>query len=325
MTPDRVVTELAFASDADATRRAMAEEVRTGLLRSPRELPCKYFYDKRGSELFDRITQLPEYYLTRMEAELLRGASAEIASLVRPEAIVELGAGYCTKSRLLISAARRVGSLGHFVPVDVSPDALEEASRFLRSEYPGLQVHGLVAEFEGGVDVPRYGRRLVVFLGSTIGNLDDGERAAFLAGIRGMLEQGDAFLLGVDLVKDVDELNAAYNDSAGVSAEFNRNLLRVLNRELGANFDIDSFEHVSAYSEERKRIETHLRSLRRQVVRIPACALAVDFEDGELVHTEISVKFERASLAEELRAAGLQLRQWFTDPAQRFALALASP
>jgi len=324
MPPEGTVTLLTFASRSDDSQQTMAEEIRAGLLRRPRELPCKYFYDKRGSELFDQITRLPEYYLTRMEADILRGSVDEIAALVRPEVIVELGAGFCTKSRLLIAAARSQGTLQTFVPVDVSPDALEEATPLLRREFAGLQVRGLVAEFDDVAEVPRFGRQLVVFLGSTIGNLDDDARARFLSGIRAVLEPGDAFLVGVDLVKDPGDLNAAYNDSAGVSAEFNRNLLHVLNRELGANFDVDSFEHTSAYSPERKRIETDLRSKRRQSVRIPACELAVEFDAGELIRTEISVKFERAALAEELRSAGLELRQWFTDPAQWFALALAT-
>src|SRR5487761_58528 len=319
------VQQLASSSDPTALRRGMATEVRRGLVRRRREVPSKYLYDERGCQLFDEITRLPEYYLTRAETEILRASSDEIAAIVRPEVIVELGAGYSTKTRLLIASALRAGTLSCFVPTDVSPAAIEESVRSLPREFPGLQVPGVIAEFEHVGRIPRYGRQLVIFLGSTIGNLNGRARATLLRRIRRKLAPDDWFLLGVDLIKDPRELNAAYNDTKGITAAFTHNLLRVLNRELGADFDLADFEHVAGYHSKRRRVEIYLRALRAHSVHLAACELQVDLTAGELVRTEISVKFERQSLSRDLEQAGLRLRYWFTDPVQRFAMALASP
>lgn len=306
-------------------RREMADEVRAGLGRRPRELPCRYFYDARGSALFEEITRLPEYYLTRAESAILEERSAEIVELVRPQAIVELGAGSCAKTRLLIEAGLERG-LGRFLPFDISPVAVEEAARELASGFDGLRVQGLVGDFVGQLGtIPRHGRQLVLFLGSTLGNFEEPERDAFLGAVRGLLAPGDHFLLGVDLVKSRAVLHAAYNDSGGVTADFNRNLLRVLNRELGADFDLRAYEHVAFYNADDRRVEMHLRARSAQTVRIPGAGLTVHLAAGELVRTEISAKHTRASAAAALAAAGMRLRRWFTDPAAQFGLALAEP
>jgi L-histidine Nalpha-methyltransferase len=306
-------------------RREMADEVRAGLSRRPRELPCRYFYDARGSALFEEITRLPEYYPTRAESAILEDRAAEVIELARPVAIVELGAGSCAKTRLLIEAGLRHG-LRRFLPFDISPAAVEEAVRELASGFEGLRVDGLVGDFRGQLDtIPWRGRQLVLFLGSTIGNFEEPERDAFLGAVRGLLAPGDHFLLGVDLVKARAALHAAYNDSRGVTAEFNLNLLRVLNRELGADFDLGAYEHVAFYNADDRRVEMHLRARRAQTVRIPGAGLTVSLSGGELVRTEISAKFTRGSAGAALARAGMRLRRWFTDADVQFGLALAEP
>ena len=310
--------------------RAMADEVRSGLARSPKELPCRYFYDDRGSALFEQITELPEYYLTRAETEILEQRSDELAAITRPQVIVELGAGACTKTRLLIGSAHRAGSLRGFVPFDIGEGVLRDSVSRISSEFPDLAVHGIVGDFASHLDaIPRLGRQLVMFLGSTIGNFEVPERGRFLASVRALLSEDDFFLLGVDLVKDQRELVAAYADAQGVTAEFNRNLLEVLNRELEADFDVGSFEHLALWNEAASRIEMHLRADGEQHVRVPGAGLhgplGVGFEDGETIRTEISVKFTRATIERAFAEAGLDLRAWFTDSGQRFALALATP
>jgi L-histidine N-alpha-methyltransferase len=307
-------------------RRAVGEEVRDGLTSRPKRLPSRCFYDERGSRLFDAITELPEYYLTRTEADLLDRHAREIVQLIRPEALVELGAGTCTKTRLLIQAGRALGCLRQFVPFDISESVIREASQDLVLRFPGLHVYGLIGDFGAHLaSIPRLGRQLVVFLGSTIGNFEPAGRRALLRRVRALIQPDDRFLLGVDLVKDVGELQAAYNDSQGVTAEFNLNLLTALNHELDADFDVDGFEHVAFFDATRSRIEMHLRSRRRQTVRLPALDMVVTFAEGELVRTEISTKFTRASVSDCLAEAGMRLERWFTDPAGRFALALAAP
>jgi L-histidine N-alpha-methyltransferase len=309
--------------------RAMADEVRSGLTRSPKELPSRYFYDDRGSALFEQITELPEYYLTRAETEILEQHSDELADITRPQVIVELGAGACTKTRLLIGSAHRAGSLGCFVPFDIGEGVLRHSVSQISSEFPDLAVHGIVGDFASHLDaIPRLGRQLVLFLGSTIGNFEVAERRRFLASVRSLLSEDDYFLLGVDLVKDERELVAAYADARGVTAEFNRNLLNVLNRELQADFDVGSFEHLALWNEAANRIEMHLRADGEQRVRVPGAGLhgplEISFEDGETVRTEISVKLTRAIVERAFAEAGLDLRAWFTDSGQRFALALAT-
>ena len=306
-------------------RDDLVRDVRAGLGAYPRSLPPRWFYDERGSELFEAITRLPEYYQTRTETAILTEAAADVIATVRPEALVELGAGSAAKTRLLIEAGIR-DRLTCFVPFDISEAFLQQAARRLATDFPGLSVYAVVGDFSTHVDrVPRHGRQLVAFLGSTIGNFDDEQRRAFLAEVRGLLQPGDAFLLGIDLVKDEAELVAAYDDAAGVTAEFNLNVLRVLNAELGADFDLAGFEHVARFDRERSRIEMYLRSRRRQRAAIPGAGMVVDLAAGELVLTEISVKFTRESIQRELSAAGLGLARWYTDPRRRFALCLCVP
>lgn len=320
----RAPITLAIHSIGSEERQSMIDDVRRGLSATPRYLPSRCFYDARGCELFDAITELPEYYQTRTEAQILEMNGPEIAQRVRPEAIVELGAGSCTKTPILLDAALSTGALGHFLPFDISEGAVRDAAGKLVQRYPSVSIYGLVGDFTSHLGgIPRLGRQLVVFLGGTIGNLDPTERAAFLSQVRELLAPGDAFLLGIDLVKDKAALNAAYNDSAGVTAEFNLNILSALNRELGANFDVAAFEHVAFYDETAERIEMRLRSRREQSVRLPALDLDVHLDAGEEVRTELSAKFTRASIEAALLAADLKLTRWYTDPRQRFALVLA--
>jgi L-histidine Nalpha-methyltransferase len=309
-----------------SARDELVADVRAGLAAPPRWLPPRWFYDEEGSRLFDRITELPEYYQTRTETAILRAVAPRVAALTRPEALVELGAGSCTKTRLLIDACRELGTLRSFTPFDVSEAVVHRTAHELVDEYPGLTVYGMVGDFSSHLGhIPRLGRRLVVFLGSTIGNLDLDERAGFLAEVRSLLEPEDAFLCGFDLVKDPGELVAAYDDSAGVTAAFNRNVLRVVNHHLGADFDPSAFDHVALYDPVRQRIEMHLRSVPRQRVAIPGAGMQVDFAAGETLRTEISVKFTRATVEGCLDEASMRLAGWFTDPGERFALALATP
>ncbi len=310
---------------ADAAATALAEDVRAGLGSRPKQLPPKWFYDARGGELFEQITRLPEYYPTRAEREILTDRAGEIAAATGARTLIELGSGSSRKTRLLLDALSEAGTLRGYVPVDVSADALEQACRTLIRQYPELTAHALVADFQHDLDLPDTdGPRLLAFLGGTIGNLVPGERAAFFQNIRAELAPGDAFLLGADLVKDADTLVAAYDDAAGVTAAFNKNVLAVINRELDADFDLDAFEHVALWDARQEWIEMRLRARAALVVKIPALDLAVGFERGEELRTEISAKFRRAALTAELARAGLSLQHWWTDGAGRFALALIS-
>jgi L-histidine N-alpha-methyltransferase len=308
---------------ADAAVTALAEDVRRGLRTRPKQLPPKWFYDARGSELFEEITRLPEYYPTRAEREILAGRAGEIAAATAARTLIELGSGSSEKTRLLLDALREAGTLRAYVPVDVSADALEQACRALIRQYPGLAAHALIADFQNDLGLPHTdGPRLLAFLGGTIGNLVPAERAAFFGRIRAELAPGDAFLLGTDLVKDPGTLVAAYDDAAGVTAAFNKNVLAVINRELDADFDLDAFDHVALWDARREWIEMRLRARAPMVVKIPALDLAVRFERGEELHTEISAKFRRAGLTAELARAGLSVQHWWTDAAGRFALSL---
>lgn len=307
-------------------RATMIADVQREFGQRPRRLPTRYFYDERGCELFDRITELPEYYPTGAESEILEEQAPAIMARLRPTSLVELGAGSCTKTRHLVRAGREVGSLEYMVPLDIAESAVRQAADSLVDEFPGLQVFGVVGEFGSHLSgVPRLGSQLVMFLGSTIGNLDRDERLSFLRDVRALLEEDDAFLLGVDLAKDRVTLEAAYNDLQGVTAEFNLNLLHVLNRELDADFDLAAFEHLAFFSAERGRIEMHLRSLRPQTVRIPAAGIVADLDRGETIRTEISVKFTPDQVRSELAEAGMELDTWLTDRRGRFGLALARP
>jgi L-histidine N-alpha-methyltransferase len=304
------------------TRDQLVADVRAGLARTPKSLPPRWFYDERGSTLFDAITRLPEYYLTRTEAGILTRVADDVIGAARPEMIVELGAGSAEKTTILIEAGLR-DRLSCFVPFDVSEDVLQQTARRLATDFPRLSVYALVGSFGEHLDrVPRHGQRLVVFLGSTVGNFDDDELTDFLTSVRHLLHPGDSFLMGVDLVKEERELLAAYNDAQGVTAQFNLNVLRVVNRELDADFDVDAFEHVAIFNRERSRIEMYLRAHGEQRVRIPAADLSVEFADGELLLTEISTKFTKESIQDRLAAAGLSVARWYTDPEARFAVCL---
>ncbi|MFI8932239.1 L-histidine N(alpha)-methyltransferase [Streptomyces sp. NPDC053474] len=306
----------------DATDAALRADVLHGLSRTPKTLPPKWFYDARGSVLFDEITTLPEYYPTRAEREILVARSARIAEVTGARTLIELGSGSSDKTRHLIDA---LTDLDTYVPVDVSESALTGAANTLLAQRPSLSVHALVADFTEGLALPGTpGPRLVAFLGGTVGNLLPAERAAFLASVRGLLSPGDALLLGTDLVKDESVLVSAYDDGAGVTAAFNKNVLHVVNRELGADFDPEAFSHVAVWDRDREWIEMRLRSRLTQTVKIPALDLAVDFERGEDLRTEVSAKFREDGVRSELAAAGLELTHWWTDERGRFALSLST-
>jgi L-histidine Nalpha-methyltransferase len=308
----------------DDLAASLRTDVRTGLTAVPKVLPPKYFYDARGSELFEEITRLPEYYPTRAEASILRSRAAEIADITKARSLVELGSGSSEKTHLLLQALRDVGSLETYVPVDVSSDAIEKAVPGLIETYPGLDVHGVVADFERHLEhLPKDGPRLVAFLGGTIGNFDPSHRRDFLAALGATLQPGDALLLGTDLVKDPDRLVRAYDDTAGVTAEFNLNVLNVMNRELGANFDVDAFRHIAMWDPVQEWIEMRLESRRDQTVEVPGVFLRVEFGTGEHMRTEISAKFREPTVTDELTTAGLRLAHWWTDDAGDFALSLA--
>ena len=303
---------------------ALRSDAHRGLTSSPKELPPKWFYDDRGSQLFDEITRLPEYYPTRAERAILASRSDEIARATAADTLVELGSGTSEKTRLLLDALRSAGTLTRFVPFDVSETTLRDAAAAVGREYPGVAVHAVAGDFERHLDrVPGGGRRLVAFLGGTIGNLLPEARARFLAEVAAGLGPDDAFLLGTDLVKDPARLVAAYDDAAGVTAEFNRNVLHVLDRELDADFDPSRFEHVARYDSDNEWIEMRLRSIGAQVVKVPALDLVVPFRDGEEMRTEVSAKFRRDRVERELATAGLRLTEWWTDPAGDFALSLS--
>jgi L-histidine Nalpha-methyltransferase len=305
---------------------ALRADVRSGLTSPHKSLPPKYFYDERGSELFDQITRLPEYYLTRAEASILAERSAEIAELSQCQSLVELGSGTSAKTRLLLRALLDGGTLREFMPFDVDPTVLADASAALAAEYPALKIRPFVGDFEQDLAaIPGGGRRTIAFLGSTIGNLDPPARASFLKQVGAALGPGDTFLLGTDLVKDVTRLLRAYDDAAGVTAEFNRNVLRVVNRDLGADFAVEEFQHVAIWDDVNEWIEMRLRSERERRVTIRDLGLTVSFAAGEDLRTEISAKFRPDKLEEELTTAGLQTIRFWTDSSNDFGLTLAAP
>jgi L-histidine Nalpha-methyltransferase len=308
---------------------ALRADAFSGLTSQPKSLPPKWFYDAQGSALFDKITELPEYYPTRAEREILNANAAEIAGQTRARTLVELGSGSSEKTRLLLDALRAAGTLRRYVPVDVSEPALVAAGAALSAEYAGLDVRAVVSDFTEHLGLPADdgapAPRLIAFLGSTIGNLVPAERASFLARLRARLRPGDFFLLGTDLVKDPATLVAAYDDCSGVTAAFNKNLLAVLNTELGADFDPDAFEHVALWDADHEWIEMRLRSLGDQAVHLPAIGLTVRFAAGEEMRTEISAKFRRAGVKAGLAASGFAMRSWWTDSAGQFGLSLSVP
>lgn len=324
------VEEQAITIDSylhEGEQRSLAEDVLDGLTRPFKELPPKHFYDSRGAELFDRICDLPEYYQTRTERLILESCAQDIAQATGAAELVELGSGTAAKTRVLLDALHGMGTLERYVPVDVTEQMVRDCALALTSEYSGLQVHGVIGDFERHLDrLPDpVGPRLVAFLGGTIGNFPPGSRRRLLREIGRLLDEGDHLLLGVDLVKDSRVLCAAYDDSAGVTAEFNRNVLRVLNRELAANFDPDDFEHVALFDDEHEWIEMRLRALREHTTHVGELGLSVHFREGEEIRTEISAKFTRERIAADLAAAGLHLVDWLTDPNELFALTLSRP
>jgi L-histidine N-alpha-methyltransferase len=308
--------------------RSLADDVLDGLTRPFKELPPKHFYDAAGAELFDRICELPEYYPTRAERAILEQRSADIVATTAAAELVELGSGTAAKTRLLLAAMADAGTLCRYVPVDVTEAMVLDCADALVEEFPGLRVHGIVGDFERHLRhvPPPDGPRVLAFLGGTIGNFTPGSRRRFLRGLAKLLRPGiDHLLLGTDLVKDPAIIEAAYDDSAGVTAEFNRNVLRVINRELDANFDVDSFEHVAFFDREREWVEMRLRAQRRMDVEVRKLGLKVAFVPREELRTEISAKFTADRLRGDLAAAGLELRELLTDPDELFALSLSSP
>jgi L-histidine N-alpha-methyltransferase len=304
--------------------RTLADDVLDGLTRPLKELPPKHFYDARGSELFDAICEQPEYYQTRTERLILETHADGIVERTGAVELVELGSGSATKTRVLLDAMWAAGTLARYVPVDVSATTVHAVAELFSEEYPGLSVHGLVADFERHLEhlPPPRGPRLVAFLGGTIGNFPPGTRRRFLRSLGKVLGADGHLLLGTDLVKDPHVIEAAYDDSAGVTAQFNLNVLHVINRELGADFDVDAFEHVAFFDREREWVEMRLRAIEPQHVRVEALDLDVDFAAREELRTEISAKFTAERLRGDLDAAGLELVEMFTDPDELFAVSL---
>jgi L-histidine N-alpha-methyltransferase len=310
-------------SDDDLTS-ALRADARLGLTADPKWLPPKWFYDARGSELFEQITELPEYYPTRTERALLDRVVGEIARTAQAEVLVELGAGSAAKTRLLLTALTTEGPLKTYVPQDVSSSALRAAADEIAVEFPGLAVHGVVSDFTDTLhNLPGGGRRMIAFLGGTIGNLAPAERAEFLTSIHDVLEPGEQLLLGAGLVIDPAVLVPAYDDAAGVTAEFNRNVLHVLNNRLDADFEPDRFAHVAHWDAEHEWIEMRLEATEAMTVTVRDLDLTVQFAAGEQMRTEISAKFRVEGLNAELAAAGLRTAQVWTDQDDRFALVLS--
>lgn len=325
MNPQATATgSLAELLDADEWARSLRADALEGLQRDPKELAPTWLYDDRGSELFDEITRLPEYYPTRAERAALLAHAGEIAAATHPTTLVELGAGTAEKTRVLLDGLSATGALLRYVPFDVAAPTLATTIAAIADEYPGLEVHGVAGDFRRHLaQLPTTGRTLVAFLGGTVGNLRPAERAAMFSELAEVLRPGDALLLGTDLVKDRSRLVAAYDDAAGVTAAFNRNVLAVLNRDLGADFDVDAFDHVARFDEEHRWIEMHLRAQRPMVVHIEGLDLQIELEEGETIRTEISAKFDRQQVADEMAAAGFTATGWWTDPDGDFALTLA--
>ena len=306
-------------------RSGLLRDVTRGLSKPQKELDPKYFYDSRGSELFERITTLPEYYLTRAERALLESAMPSLVQEVRPRSLVELGAGSASKTRIILDAMQAIGSAAQYVPVDVSRDFLEESAERLRDSYPDLDITTAVGDFTRELTLPDMQRpALFVFLGSTIGNFERDAAIRILARIANHMRPADRFLLGVDLRKNVGTIEAAYNDEAGVTAEFNLNVLSVLNRELGADFDLTAFSHRAVYTRDLHRIEMHLDSQRDHVVTIPDAGMEVCFRRGESILTELSCKYDKKTVEGLFERARLRFDKWIPDRDAQFALAVGS-
>lgn len=309
---------------AEDLAAALRGDVRAGLGSRPRELPAKWFYDERGCALFEEITRLPEYYPTRREREILAREAAEIARLTGADTLVELGSGTSEKTRILLDAMAGAGQLTRIVLFDVSEPTIRAAAAALAGEYPQTEIHGVVGDFERHLHhLPRHGRRLVAFLGGTIGNLGPVERKWFLGEVASGMAAGDSLLLGTDLVKDHGHLEAAYNDAAGVTAAFNRNMLVMLNRELDADFDIEQFAHEARFDADKEWMDIRLRAISAQRVKVGSLDMTVELDAGESIRTEISTKFRRDVVETELAAAGLDLSRWWTDAAGDYAVSLS--
>jgi L-histidine Nalpha-methyltransferase len=327
-TPPEPAVETAIRIDSHldgSHERSLADDVLDGLTRPFKELPPKHFYDARGADLFDRICELPEYYPTRAERSILERNAEELARLTRAAELVELGSGTAAKTRVLLDALYGAGTLRRYVPVDVTESMVRDCAIELTGEYPGLQVHGVIGDFERHLDQipPAVGPRIVAFLGGTIGNFPPGSRRRVLRGISRLLGPRDHLLMGTDLVKDPRVLQAAYDDAQGVTAEFNRNVLRVLNRELDADFEPEDFDHVALFDAEHEWIEMRLRARREHTTLVRDLDLPVHFDAGEEMRTEISAKFTAERLEGDLLASGMELVRWLTDPDELFALSLS--
>jgi L-histidine N-alpha-methyltransferase len=303
----------------------MAADVRAGLTKPFKELSPRYFYDELGSELFERITALPEYYPTRCERAILERRAGEICEAAnQPVTLIELGSGSAAKTRVLLDALRDAGCLRTYVPVDISEEITRETAEAVAAEYEAIEVRGQVCDYELDLErVPVGGPRVIAFLGGTIGNFQPAQRASFLRRVANLLDSDDRFLLGTDLVKDRATLEAAYDDAQGVTAAFNKTVLAVLNERLAANFDPEAFEHVARWDADNLWMDIRLRSLRHQVIDIAALDLQVAFAAGEEMRTEISTKFMRPGLEGIYAEAGLEVTDWWTDPEGRYALSLA--
>jgi L-histidine N-alpha-methyltransferase len=322
-TPIRKRISIDNQLDPRRSERDLAQ-LRRGLLASPKRLPSKYFYDESGSALFEEITHLPEYYPTRAETALLLEVADEISRITGAKELVELGAGAATKTRVLLDAMQRQGSLRLFVPFDVSETEVRRVSEELAEEYPELRIHGIVADFVHHLTaIPAGAPRLVVLLGSTIGNYSPGEAVELLRRLGDRMAAGDFFLLGADLIKNVEVVEKAYNDDSGVTAEFNRNILRVVNRVTDGDFDPSLFDHAAVYNRQLDRIEMHLIATKAHHVRLAGLDLDLEISENETLRTEISCKYDRSRIQSMFAASGFELDRWFTDPDQLFALALA--
>ena len=311
--------------DGEYFDRSLRNDVRDGLTRTPKCLPPKWFYDDRGSDLFEQITRLVEYYPTEAERSILAAHADDIARVSGADTLVELGSGAADKTRVLLDGMARSGQLARFVPFDVSEGILRSSSHELLDAYPELVISGVVGDFEQHLrEIPTEGVRLTALLGGTVGNFAPTFRKAFLDDVVSTMSPGDTFLLGTDLVKDINRLELAYNDPAGVTAEFNKNVLHVLNDQLGANFDLDSFEHVAYFDTENEWIDIGLRALSAQDVHVSELELDVAFAEGEVMQTEISAKFRKERVRAELEAVDLELREWWTDERGDYAVSLSA-
>ncbi|MEM9204638.1 MAG: L-histidine N(alpha)-methyltransferase [Actinomycetota bacterium] len=319
-----IVPEIDVHLGPEDLEAALRRDIAEGLRSTPKDLPPKWLYDARGSDLFDQITRLDEYYPTEAERSILRAHAADIVERAGADTIVELGSGTSDKTRALLDAAVAAKTLERFIPFDVSESFLRDAARMLAERYPGVMIHGVVGDFDRHLDrIPAGGRRLVMLLGGTIGNYPPVERKGLLTEIVQGLEPGDHVLLGTDLIKDVARMEVAYDDPHGVSAAFAKNVLAVINRKLGGSFDLDAFDYVSRWDPDNEWIDMGLRSRRDQLVAVDALDMVVPFAKGEIMRNEVSGKFDPDAFTDELAAVGLDVVQWYHDAANDFGVSLS--